>query len=122
MKNLLIWGFISLFVVGFSSAQALDQDILSGKITVDGAPVSNAGVTLYLLNKEQAAYEKSVSSKTAENGLYRFEALPDGNYVFIVTKDGQRVYQGKVAIGKQRDDVKDIDLTAFLLRETGNSI
>lgn len=115
MKNFVIWALlISLTALNSSIAQASSQSMLSGKITVDGNPIADAVVTLYFLDKTQSGYDKSISSKTSDRGLYRFEALPNGNYVFIVTKGGQRVYQGKIVAKGQPDLVKNIDLTAFL--------
>ena len=114
MKKFVVWASISITALYCSIAQASSQSLLSGKITVDGNPVSNAVVTLYLLNKEQSGYDRSISSRTSDSGLYRLEALPEGNYVLTVTKEGQRVYQGKVATYVQRDYVKNIDLTAFV--------
>lgn len=118
MKRLVVWVLISLIILCSSIAQASNQNLLSGKITIDGNPVPNAVVTLYLLNKEQSGYDKSISSRTSDVGLYRFDVLTEGNYILVVTKEGQRVYQGKIAINKQLGDVKNIDLTASLF--TGN--
>lgn len=114
MNKFIVWVLISLAALNCSIAQASIQNLLSGKITVDGNPASNAMVTLYLLNKEQSGYDKSISTKVSDNGLYRFEALSDGNYILTVTKEGQRVYQGTLVTSGQGDIVKNIDLTAFL--------
>ena len=110
MKRFVVWALISLAALNCSIAHA--SSLLSGKITVDGNPVSDAVVTLYLLDEKQSSYTKSITSKSSDRGLYRFEGLPNGNYVLIVMKGDQRIYQGKIVVSQQRELVKDIDLTA----------
>lgn len=114
MKKFAVWAFNSLMVLNLSIAQGSSQNQLSGIITVDGNPVSNAVVTLYFLNKSQSGYDRTISSKTSDSGYYKIEIIPNGTYVFIVTKEGQRLYQGKVATSGQNDSVKNIELTAFI--------
>jgi hypothetical protein len=116
MKNFVVWALLisSLTVSASSMAQTSGRSTLSGRITVDGNPFSEAVVTVYLLNKAQSGYDKSISSRTSGNGLYRFEALTSGSYVLVVTKGSQRLYQGKIAADGQQNLVHNIDLTAFL--------
>jgi hypothetical protein len=114
MNRFIVWVSISFAILNCSFAQASIQSQLSGAITVDGNPASNAIITLYLLNKEQSGYDKSISSKVSYNGLYRFGGLSDGNYVLTIMKEGKRVYQGTLVTSGQRNIVKNIDLTAFL--------
>ena len=110
MKRFVVWALISLAALNCSIAHA--SSLLSGKVTVDGNPVSDAVVTVYLLDEKQSSYTKSITSKTSDTGLYRFEGLPNGNYVLIVMKGDQRIYQGKIVVSEKRELVKDIVLTA----------
>jgi len=95
--------FAAMFAV---TAAAAD---LNGTITyktlkmAQPGPLSEALVSVYHIGTKS----KTVT-RTSSTGKYLFKNLPNGSYVILVEKDGQRVYQGKVDVsqGNRQFDIK----------------
>jgi hypothetical protein len=82
---------------------------LHGQVTMDGQPLANAAIDLFLLRPEvPGAYARTIVSRTGQNGAYEVAELPRGDYVLLVWKHGIRLYQGKVHVVAQSDNVRDI--------------
>ena len=88
-----------------------DPRALRGRVTLDDRPVSDAVVSLFLLNG--SSYSRTIATKTDANGNYRFDGLTGGNYVMLTSsRGGTRLYQGKLLIGQEVETVKDVKSTS----------
>jgi hypothetical protein len=83
---------------------------LSGKVAYRNAPVVDASVTLYAVNEAKMTRGATYVTRTGQAGTYNFPSIPNGDYVLIVEKNRQRVYQGKLQVANAAH--KDIDLGA----------
>jgi len=111
MKNFRGLAFISLLLALVGAAgQTRDTNVLRGRVTVDGQPVSDAGVSLFLL--AGTGYSRTIITRTDARGNYRFDNLTSGQYVMLVSRKGARLYQGKFLVGEQPETVKDIASTS----------
>ena len=81
---------------------------LSGKVAYRNAPVTNASVTLYAVDEAKMKRGATYATRTSSAGTYSFPSLPNGDYVLIVEKNRQRVYQGKLQL--ENAARKDIEL------------
>jgi phospholipase C len=112
MKNLKGLAFISLLLFLVCAAeQPRNTSVLRGRVTLDGQPLSDAVVSLFLLGG--SGYDKTIATKSDATGAYRFDGLTRGEYVMLVSsKGGTRIYQGKLLIGQKAETVKDVSSTS----------
>jgi len=86
---------------------------LRGQVTVDGVPLANAAVDLFLLRPTvPGAYARTIVSRTGENGGYKIASLPKGDYDLLIWKHGIRLYRGKVHVD-QSDNVNNIATASY---------
>jgi hypothetical protein len=83
---------------------------LSGKVAYRNAPVADASVTLYAVDEAKMTRGATYVTRTGQAGTYNFPSIPNGDYVLIVEKSRQRVYQGKMQVVNAAH--KDIELGA----------
>src|SRR5262249_23389299 len=104
MKSSKALAFVSALLSIAAPAAAAD---LSGRVTFRGAPLAGAVVTASLIvNRAQA----SVSvARTGSGGEYGLRGLRNGDYILLVSMNGRRVYQGRLALADP-NIVKNIDL------------
>jgi hypothetical protein len=80
---------------------------LSGKVSVNGAPLPGAVVTANLIGEKGPA---AVSvTRTGPKGEYALKGLKDGSYILLVDLNAKRIYQGKIAL-RSTALVKNIEL------------
>ena len=105
---------ICLYLAAISFwAHSRSSSVLRGRVTVDGQPVAHAAMSLFLLRpRVPGAYGRNIVSRTSENGTYEVAALPKGDYVVLVWKQGIRLYQGRVHVAES-DNVKDIATASY---------
>lgn len=82
---------VAVMAVLAGAVPALAQGALSGRVTrAGGDPMGGAAVVLDELRRE---------TRTAEDGTYRFDSLPPGDYHVSVRADGYSSRRAEVAVG-----------------------
>ena len=72
--------------------------VVEGRVRLEsGSPLPNAIISAYLLTQEATGYTANIVSTTDDKGAFRMK-LNYGNYIFLVTKGGARLYQGTLAV------------------------
>jgi len=100
MISRFILGVILITVPSFGAS-------LSGKVAYRNAPVTDASVTLYAVDEAKMTRGATYATRTSSAGTYSFPSLPNGDYVLIVEKNRQRVYQGKLQlVNAARKDIE----------------
>ena len=84
---------VALLIMCASSALAQTTTFVSGKVTREGGePMAGAAVALEELKREV---------RTAEDGSYRFDDVPPGNYHVSVRAEGYSTHRTEVAVSPQ---------------------
>jgi hypothetical protein len=81
---------------------------LTGKITQKNAPVNAAAVTLYTIDPARGTRGRTYATRSTPQGIYSFPSIPGGDYILIVEKDQQRVFQGQLSIQQNANLRKDV--------------
>lgn len=104
MKSSKGLAFVSALLLIAVPAAAAD---LSGRVTFRGAPLAGAVVTASLI--VDGAQASVTVTRTGPGGEYALRGLRNGDYILLVTMNGRRIYQGRLALAGP-NIVKDIEL------------
>lgn len=106
MRTLRPLVFIS---ISLAAIEAHAQSSLAGKLTVGDSPLAACTISLYRLEPGQNEYTENIVTRTADDGSYRFPSLATGSYFLLGACGGQRIFQGKVDVGRG-ENTRDVPL------------